>query len=123
MKVDSTHAWQLNWGLVSRIAQAAWSSYLTFLLVKIGSSPSRSLLLAFSGSSDLLLTNSDFGLLDGTMPFKVAVVYYSHHGLLVTLANIIAAGARKVRNLCMLCMLASLQICPLISLILSGTWS
>ena len=36
------------------------------------------------------------------MPFKVAVVYYSHHGLLVTLANIIAAGARKVRQLCML---------------------
>ena len=30
------------------------------------------------------------------MPFKVAVVYFSRHGLLVTLANIIAAGARKV---------------------------
>lgn len=32
------------------------------------------------------------------MPFKVAVVYFSRHGLLVTLANIIAAGARKVCN-------------------------
>ena len=30
------------------------------------------------------------------MPYKVAVVYFSRHGLLVTLANIIAAGARKV---------------------------
>ena len=31
------------------------------------------------------------------MPFNIAVVYYSRHGLLVTLANVIAAGARKVR--------------------------
>ena len=28
---------------------------------------------------------------------KVAVVYFTAHGLLVTAANIIAAGARKVR--------------------------
>ncbi len=30
------------------------------------------------------------------MVFNVAVVYYSSHGLLVTLANVIAEGARKV---------------------------
>lgn len=30
------------------------------------------------------------------MTFAVAVVFFSAHGLLVTLANIIAEGARKV---------------------------
>ena len=30
------------------------------------------------------------------MAFVVAVVFFSAHGLLVTLANIIAEGARKV---------------------------
>lgn len=43
------------------------------------------------------------------MPFKVAVIYYSHHGLLVTLANIIAAGARKVRKILHACRL--LRLC------------
>ena len=30
------------------------------------------------------------------MPFRVAVVFFSQHGLLVVAANIIAEGARKV---------------------------
>ena len=32
------------------------------------------------------------------MTFKVAVIYYSVHGFMVTLANVIAEGARKVRH-------------------------
>ena len=32
------------------------------------------------------------------MPFTVAVVYFSRHGRLVTLANVVAEGARSVRD-------------------------
>jgi len=31
------------------------------------------------------------------MGFKIAIIYYSLYGRLVTLANVIAEGARKVR--------------------------
>ncbi len=55
------------------------------------------------------------------MPFKIAVVYYSRHGLLVTLANIIAAGARKVRPIKqhLACCLNCLEIVAILHL---GAW-
>lgn len=57
----------------------------------------------------------------GSMPFKIAVVYYSRHGLLVTLANIIAAGARKVRPIKqhLACCVNRLEI---VDILHSGAW-